>query len=69
MNIFYSWQVDTPDKIGRSYIRSAIDEAVLSISEDFKFEEADRPTVDQDTQGVLGSPAIAETIFKKGVST
>lgn len=28
-------------------------------------DEADRPSVDQDTQGVLGSPAIAETIFEK----
>ncbi|NOX65648.1 MAG: hypothetical protein GXO85_07575 [Chlorobi bacterium] len=65
MNIFYSWQVDTPDKIGKSFIRFAIDEAVTMLSEDMELDEAERPSVDQDTQGVMGSPAIAETIFEK----
>ena len=37
MNIFYSWQTDTPDKIGKSYIRSAIDESVSSLSDDMGF--------------------------------
>jgi hypothetical protein len=65
MKIFYSWQSDTPDKVGKSFIRNAIDEAVASIAEEMDLEEAERPTVDQDTQGVMGSPAIAETIFEK----
>lgn len=65
MKIFYSWQADTPDKIGKSFIRAAIDEAVKALSEEMDLDEAERPNVDQDTQGVMGSPAIAETIFGK----
>ena len=65
MNIFYSWQADTPDKIGKAFIRLALDEAVTKLSEHMNLDEAERPNVDQDTQGVMGSPSIAETIFEK----
>jgi len=65
MKIFYSWQSDSPDKIGRSFIRQAISQAVSDISEDPDLTEAVRPEVTSDTQGVLGTPAIAETIFEK----
>jgi len=61
MKIFYSWQSDTPKEIGRTLIREALDAAVAGITVD----EAERPIVDQDTQGVLGSPVIADTIFRK----
>jgi len=65
MKIFYSWQADTPDKIGKAFIRLALDEAIAMLSEDLDLDEAERPNVDQDTQGVMGSPNIAETIFEK----
>lgn len=65
MNIFYSWQADTPDLIGKAFIRLALDDAVSKISDRMNLDEAERPNVDQDTQGVMGSPAIAETIFEK----
>ncbi len=65
MKIFYSWQSDSPNSIGRSFIRSALDKAVAEILEGIDLHEADRPVIDQDTQGVLGAPAIAETIFEK----
>jgi len=65
MNIFYSWQLDTPNKIGKTFIRSALDEAVSLLSEEMEFSEVERPYIDQDTQGIMGSPAIAETIFEK----
>lgn len=61
MKVFYSWQSDTPNNIGRAFIREALDEAIAGLDVD----EADRPTVDQDTAGVLGSPPIADTIFQK----
>lgn len=61
MKVFYSWQSDTPAKVGRTFIREALDAAVAGL----KLEEAERPTIDQDTAGVLGSPPIADTIFKK----
>jgi hypothetical protein len=65
MKIFYSWQADTPDKIGKSFIRLALDEAISMLSENMDLDEAERPNVDQDTQGVMGSPNIVETIFEK----
>jgi hypothetical protein len=61
MRVFYSWQSDTPNKVGRSFIREALDAAVSGL----QLDEADRPVVDQDTAGVLGSPVIADTIFRK----
>lgn len=65
MRVFYSWQADTPNKIGRAFIREAIDSAATLVSDSLELSEAERIFVDQDTQGVLGSPAIAETILSK----
>jgi hypothetical protein len=45
----------------RTFIRDCIDKAIAGLEVD----EAARPTVDQDTAGVLGSPVIADTIFEK----
>jgi hypothetical protein len=61
MRLFYSWQSDTPRDVGKDFIRDALDRAVASI----EIEEAERPVVDQDTEGVRGSPVIAEAIFQK----
>ena len=65
MKIFYCWQSDTPNRIGKAFIRKTLDDAVASFSETMELDEAERPIVDQDTQGVMGSPPIAETILKK----
>ncbi len=65
MKIFYSWQSDTPNRIGRSFIREALDDAIEELKEKLDVDEAKRIEVDQDTQGVLGSPSIAETILRK----
>lgn len=61
MKVFYSWQADTPRDIGKEFIRKALDAAVSSLEVD----EPERPEIDQDTAGVLGSPVIAEAIFQK----
>ncbi len=61
MKIFYSWQSDTPRDIGKTFVREALDAAVESL----EIDEAERPGIDQDTAGVLGSPVIADTIFSK----
>jgi hypothetical protein len=61
LKVFYSWQSDTPREIGKDFIREALDAAVSDLAVD----EAERPEIDQDTSGVLGSPVIAETIFEK----
>lgn len=65
MKIFYSWQSDTPRKIGKNFIRRALDKATEELAADYELNDAERPHVDQDTQGILGSPSITETIFRK----
>lgn len=61
MKVFYSWQSDTPNSIGRAFLRDCLDKAIAGL----EVAESDRPTVDQDTQGVLGAPVIADKIFEK----
>jgi hypothetical protein len=61
LKLFYSWQSDTPREVGKDFVRQALDRAVAGL----EIEEAERPVVDQDTEGVRGSPIIAETIFQK----
>lgn len=65
MKVFYAWQADTPSRIGKLFIRKALDDAINNLAEELELDEADRPTIDQDTQGVLGDPPIADTIFEK----
>jgi hypothetical protein len=61
MKVFYSWQSDTPGKVGRTFLREALETAIAGLD----LEDSDRPEIDQGTKGVLGSPPIADTIFKK----
>lgn len=61
--IFFSWQADNPNRVGRSFLRSILEEVCAEISSETAIDEAIR--VDSDTQGVAGQPPIAETILKK----
>lgn len=61
MKVFYSWQSDTESKVNRAFIREALEAAIAGLD----LEDAERPEIDQDTKGVLGSPVIADTIFQK----
>jgi hypothetical protein len=64
VKIFYSWQSDQPQN--RAFVRSAIGAAIKELRQDLSLEEAQRDIVaDQDTQGVPGSPGIAEAILTK----
>ena len=67
IKIFYAWQSDRPNNLNRGLIRRALDDAVRQIASDLDINDADRPDiqVDQDTQGVPGSPDIAQTILRK----
>ncbi|MDD7971410.1 hypothetical protein PUT78_09860 [Roseinatronobacter sp. HJB301] len=69
MQVFYSWQTDVDRKINKNFIHDALVAAINEISADIGISEAARAesqiTLDQDTQGILGSPSIAETILKK----
>ena len=63
VSVFYSWQSDLPNTLNRGLIRKAFDDAIRAINADLSVEEAIR--IDQDTQGVSGSPPITETILRK----
>jgi len=64
ITVFYSWQSDRGQN--RGFIRSALDAAAAELREELALTEAPREVVvDQDTQGLPGSPAIAEAILTK----
>ncbi len=65
-SVFFSWQADTPNRVGRTFLREVLEEVCAVIAADTTLDEAARDlAVDSDTQGVAGQPPIAETIFKK----
>ncbi len=61
--VFYAWQSDTPRAINQDFIRSALAAAVKQVNADLQIDDA--LDVDSDTQGVPGSPPVAETILEK----
>jgi hypothetical protein len=67
MKIFWSWQSDTPGVIGRYLVRDALKHAVEKLRQAQEIEDATRENLhlDQDIQGVTGSPDLARTIFDK----
>ena len=68
LTVFYSWQSDTPSNLNRNFIEKAIQEALKRLHSDATLENALRDAtveLDKDTQGVAGSPPIADTILKK----
>jgi hypothetical protein len=71
MKIFWSWQADTPGKTGRHFVRQALNDAIEALKADKDIvepgerEAADALELDQDRQGVPGSPDLAATIFRK----
>lgn len=65
-HIFYSWQSDTDNRIGRSFIQWALDRAIRVANADADVEAADRDLqADRDTANVPGMPPLADTIFDK----
>lgn len=61
--VFWSWQSDLDGRVTREVIRYALDEAIKILAADL--EEADRPSLTSDTQGVAGTPDIVATILRK----
>ncbi|MGJ4898644.1 hypothetical protein ACQR2B_28035 [Bradyrhizobium oligotrophicum] len=65
-HIFFSWQSDTPNAVGRSMIEACLERAIGLLQADAEIDLADRElAMDKDTLHVPGSPAIAETIYGK----
>jgi hypothetical protein len=67
MKIFWSWQSDTPEQIGKYLVRDALKAAIdkLKQAEDIEEPTRDGLHLDQDTQGTTGSPDLVPTIFGK----
>jgi hypothetical protein len=61
--VFWSRQSDLDGCVTRELVRSALDQAIGIISADL--DEADRPSLTSDTQGVARSPDIVATILRK----
>lgn len=61
--IFWSWQSDLDARVTKDVVRYALDDAIKLLAADL--EEADRPSVTSDTQGVAGTPDIVATILRK----
>ncbi|MEW6506014.1 MAG: hypothetical protein AB1457_18845, partial [Chloroflexota bacterium] len=71
MKIFWAWQGDTPGKIGRFFVRDALEEAIDKLKQPKDIEEPPEEArrndlhLDHDTKGLKGSPEVAHEIFKK----
>lgn len=66
LTVFYSWQADTPARINRSLIESALKRALEQINADAKVVNSAREVqLDKDTMGLPGTPPIVEAIFRK----
>jgi hypothetical protein len=71
VKIFWSWQSDTPGKIGRHFVRdvlrAAIDDLKQAIEVDEPTERDARADIhlDHDREGVSGSPDLSRVILEK----
>lgn len=68
LTVFYSWQSDSPSNLNRNFIEKALLEVLKRLHSDATLENALRDAtleLDKDTQGIAGSPPIAETILRK----
>lgn len=61
--VFYAWQSDRPTKINRNLVRKALDEAAERITGDDSVGVD--VLIDADTEGVVGTPPVTETILAK----
>jgi len=65
-HIFFSWQSDTDNRVGRGLVQWALDRAIRTINADADIDPADRELhADRDTMNVPGMPPLADTIFEK----
>lgn len=67
MKIFWSWQSDTPGRIGRHFVRRALEIAIEKLKTEVELDEPPSRELhlDHDRKGVPGSPDLANTILSK----
>lgn len=62
-SIFYSWQSDVPNN--KNFVQKCIDKAIKNVKRKHSTNLQLTINIDRDTKGESGSPAIAQTIFRK----
>jgi hypothetical protein len=71
MKVFWSWQSDTPGKIGRHFVREMLEEVIRDLKVPPDVEEPTQQVrredlhLDHDRKGIPGSPDLARLIFDK----
>ena len=67
MKVFWSWQSDTPGKIGRHFIRGVLEDTLAQLKAGDELDEPARQDLhlDHDRKGVPGSPDLAKAILEK----
>jgi hypothetical protein len=66
MKVYYSWQSDTPARIGKSFLRDALKEAVEQLKLSAEVVEAERlARADQPAEDNSGSPGQLKELLKK----
>ncbi len=73
MKVFWCWQSDTEGKIGRFFIRDALEIAIeklkleleLDLTEPSERESTTGLHLDHDRKGISGSPNLAQEILRK----
>lgn len=63
INIFYSWQSDTPSQFNRNLIEDCLKQAIRQMNYSSKLNF--QPSFDRDTNKISGSPDIANAILDK----
>ena len=61
--IFYSWQMDTPQRENKYLLREELSKAIATINAELGIDDAVR--IDHDTKDVPGNPVIIDTILEK----
>lgn len=61
--VFFAWQADIERRVSKNFVKKALDKAIRKTNLDLMPYEAMRSS--QDTEGVPGSPDVAQTIFAK----
>ncbi|MDC7745970.1 MULTISPECIES: hypothetical protein [Rhizobium] len=63
ITVFYAWQSDRDREGNQHFIRLALDDAAARINEDSTLGVEVK--IDADTEGVVGTPPVTETILNK----
>ena len=61
--VFFSWQSDIPNPVGRSLIERSLEAAVKALNADAAIEPAERVKVLAGAKGKAGTVPLADTIF------